>query len=77
MSNGLLLTLAALALIGWFLLRRRRRSRAGGGGARRLRCSDCRHLVRVFDDGVSCGVRDTPVFKNPVHIANCMDHERR
>jgi hypothetical protein len=70
-----------LFLLGAFLaivftgIRRFKRTRGGSG--RRLRCHDCRHLLRAFDDGARCGLRGGDVFKTPVHIANCMDWEQR
>jgi len=55
----------------------RLRGRSGAGGRGRYRCADCRHLLTSYDDGVSCGFGGKQVFKNPVHISNCMDHEPR
>ena len=55
----------------------RTRGRSGTGGRSRLRCTDCRHLLTRYDDGVSCGLGGKQVFKNPVHISNCMEHEPR
>lgn len=51
--------------------------RRGRGTARQphWRCDDCRHRLRAFDDGVLCGAHGARIFKNPVHIANCLDRE--
>lgn len=41
----------------------------------RFKCATCRHAGRISSDGVMCRYGSTEVFKNPVHIENCMDHE--
>ncbi len=69
----LFLLVAFLGVMGWLIKRMRRSSRPRRP---RLRCHDCVHLLSAFDDGVSCGQGGRQVFKNPVHIANCMAYEK-
>ena len=49
------------------------------GPRRRLsefKCATCRHCGRLDADGVICRYGKKQVFKGPVHIENCIDHER-
>lgn len=43
----------------------------------RHKCRDCAHCRGIVSDGVICGFGNREVFKNEVHIANCVDHRRR
>jgi len=59
-------------------------SRGGGTGIGGLlkrdpgfKCKTCRHAGKVFDDGALCRYGNRETFKNPTHIANCMDYERK
>ena len=47
--------------------------RFGKRRARRVKCYDCLHQRKLFDDGVMCGYGDSEVFKNKRHIALCPD----
>lgn len=67
-----LLGIALLAAIAYFIVRRRR----GGTAGKRLKCHDCRHARKLFDDGVMCGFGEREVFKNRRHIAMCPDWEQ-
>ena len=69
-----LFLLVVFLVVVWWLIRRL----FGGKRPRRhrFRCHDCVHLLASFDDGVSCGQGGRQVFKNPVHINNCMEYER-
>jgi len=69
--SEIIVLIAAIAVV-WLVFKRVFR-----GQRKRLKCADCRHLIRSFDDGVRCGYGGGDVFKTPVHIANCMDHEPR
>ena len=40
-----------------------------------VKCATCSHCRKLFHDGVMCGFRDKQVFKNPVQIDMCPDHE--
>ncbi len=62
------------------------RASGGGGGTglsgmfRRdpgFKCKNCRHAAKVFDDGALCRYGNRETFKNPTHIANCIDYERK
>ena len=68
------LGLAGLSYLIWLLWRQARGALATGAA---WPCASCQHAKKLFDDGVMCtfGARET--FKNPTHIANCMDHEPR
>jgi hypothetical protein len=41
------------------------------------KCEDCAHNRGIYPDGVICGFGAREVFKNDVHVANCVDHRRR
>lgn len=70
-----LIGLVLVAGVIWLVLRFTR----GGGmpkfGKRRgrVKCYDCLHQRKLFDDGVMCGYGDRQVFKNKRHIALCPD----
>jgi len=51
--------------------------RLGRGGGSGFKCRDCRHCGKLFVDGVLCRYGDRETFKNPTHISNCMDYERK
>jgi hypothetical protein len=40
------------------------------------KCADCRHRRKIFPDGTLCGFGKRETFKNEVHVANCVDHQR-
>jgi len=42
-----------------------------------FKCSTCRHCKRVDADGSICRYGNKETFKNPVHIQNCNDYERK
>jgi hypothetical protein len=42
---------------------------------RRVRCATCRHCARLMPDGVMCRFGDKEVFKNAIHIENCLSFE--
>ena len=41
----------------------------------RFKCATCRHCGRLDRDGVMCRFGTKEVFKNAIHIENCMDHD--
>ena len=43
----------------------------------RSKCYTCRHCRKLFEDGTLCGYGSREVFKNQVHVENCMDYERK
>ncbi len=49
----------------------------GRGGGSDFKCRDCRHCGKLFDDGALCRYGNRETFKNPTHISNCMDYEKR
>ena len=66
--------IGVLAVIAWRVLH------AMGLGPtvrRRHKCADCAHSRGIYPDGVICGFGAREVFKNDVHVANCVDHRRR
>lgn len=71
MTRLLIFGLAALGLFALF------RMLFGGSATPDVKCATCIHCRKLFHDGVMCGFRSKEVFKNPAHIANCTDWERR
>ena len=71
-----LIGLVLVAGVVWLVLRLTRGGglpRLGGRSTRRVKCHDCLHQRRLFNDGVMCGFGDSEVFKNKRHIAMCPD----
>lgn len=44
-----------------------------GGRSPDFKCAKCQHCAKLFDDGALCTYRGRETFKNPTHIANCID----
>lgn len=42
-----------------------------------FKCKTCRHCVKLFDDGSLCRYGSRETYKNPTHISNCIDYEKR
>jgi hypothetical protein len=42
-----------------------------------LKCQNCRHCEKIYDDGVKCSIDGKSVFKTAVHTANCMNHRAK
>ena len=51
--------------------------RQAAGAKTRFKCATCIHCRRLDEDGSICGYGDRETYKNPVHIANCMDYETK
>ena len=49
----------------------------GAATTGRSKCATCLHCRKLFDDGTLCGYGSREVFKNQVHVENCMDYERK
>ena len=68
------LLLLALAAVGAIVIFRRL---FGGTRVPDVKCATCTHCRKLFHDGVMCGFQEKEVFKNPVQIDMCPDHEPR
>lgn len=43
----------------------------------RCKCDSCRHCVKVYHDGVTCGRTGDPYFLTNVHVGYCTDYQKR
>ncbi|MBK8978889.1 MAG: hypothetical protein IPM29_23560 [Planctomycetes bacterium] len=69
----LLYLLIAVVLIAVVLSTRAR----GGPPGVLTKCRGCRHARKLFPDGTLCGFGKREVFKNEVHVGNCVDRSPR
>ncbi len=45
--------------------------------SRSFKCATCRHCKTLHHDGSICMYANKETFKNPVHIENCTDYQKR
>ena len=73
----LLIPALLLGALVWIVVRAFRGSGAAGAGPTGDKCASCRYCRTVFHDGTLCSFGPREVFKNEVHVSNCVDYRRK